>query len=208
MVRFMGGRLTLYKTSCNLSPTDPVVGPGTMKALDADIFTFDSGTRPAPRPPVAPATGKMQGKFFYRGGGTAIPGINMGLSVSMFSIWLRSGDGEFRGYTAASNLGLPGIAILETPLVNFVVEDPSKFSSLHGSVVDVTINSSIFIKSGGIAGIQMVVRRNNGPSNSLSFSASDVKGMSASGGDIQFTSELMVLAGADSDPNHVRFFPF
>ena len=200
--------VTRYKIAHGLSPSDPVVGPGTMKALDADIVAADAGNAPN-APPATPASStRMQGKFIYGGAGSTIPLVNFGLSVSVFSMWLRSENGEFRGYTTASNQGLLGAAILETPIVDFTVADSGKFGALHGSIVDVTISSSIFLRSGGIAGIQVTVRHNDGPSDQFSFNASGVKGYSAVGGDIHFTAELMVLAGNDSNPNNARFLPF
>ncbi len=203
-----GVAVTYFKTIRSLSPTDPVVGPGTMKALDADIFAHDAGHAPAPAPAAPANSGHMQGKFVFGGEGAKVPVVNFGLSFSLFKLWLRSGNGEFRGYTAASNQGLLGAALLETPVVNFVVPDGSKFTSLHGAVVDVTINSPTFVKSGGLASITVVVKRNAGPNDQFTFHADAVKGFSAVGGNIQFTAELMVLAPAESNPTHLQYVPW
>lgn len=40
-----------FKSVHSLVPTDPVIGPGTMAALDADIIAFDEGQAPPPPPP-------------------------------------------------------------------------------------------------------------------------------------------------------------
>lgn len=46
-----GEAVVRFKQDHGLFPTDPVVGPGTMAALDADIMAFDGATAP-PTPPA------------------------------------------------------------------------------------------------------------------------------------------------------------
>lgn len=203
-----GASVTYFKTVHALSPTDPVVGPGTMKALDAEIFTFDASRTPAPAPIQPSNNGQMQGKFMFSGEGAKVPVVNFGLSFSLFKLWLRCGGEPFRGYTTASNQGLLGAALLETPIVHFVVPDASKFKSLHGAVVDITINSNTFVKSGGVASITVVVKSNTGPSDQFAFHADSVNGFSAVGGDIQFTAELTQLAEAENNPTGTRYLPW
>src|SRR5215470_1289059 len=106
----------------------------------------------------------MQGKFVFGGEGAKVPGTDFGLSFALFKVWLCPVGGEFRGYTTASNQGLLGSAIIETPIVDFVMrdlEDEEPFTNLHGSTVDVTITPTIFVKDGGIATIKMVKRTND-----------------------------------------------
>lgn len=205
-----GALVAAFKLAHKLSPSDPVVGSGTMKALDADIFALDSGRAPVPPAPSIPheKTSQMQGKFLFSGQGAKVPVVNFGLSASLFKLWLKTGDGQFRGYTAGSNEGLMGAALLETPIVSFNVADATKFTSLHGSVVDVTITPSIFVKSDGIASILMVVKSNKGPSEQLSFHASSVKGFSAVNGSIHFTAELLLLNPDEMDPTARRYVPW
>ena len=45
-----GDAVTLFKQGHDLSPSDPVVGPKTMAALDVDIIAFDGATVPTPPP--------------------------------------------------------------------------------------------------------------------------------------------------------------
>lgn len=47
-----GKAVTQFKQAHQLSPSDPVVDPGTMAALDADIIAFDAGNAPVPSPPA------------------------------------------------------------------------------------------------------------------------------------------------------------
>lgn len=201
-----GAAVVAFKKAHALMPNDPVVGPGTMKALDADIVALDAG-RPTPQPPAPPPSNtQMQGKFLFGGEGAKIPVVNFGLSFSLFKVWLRAGSGEFRGYTAASNQGLLGSAILETPVVNFVAKED--VGGLHGSVVDVTINSTTFVKSGGIADITLIVKNNSGPDKRLAFHADSVKGYSAVAGPIQFTATLLQLLSDENDPRSRTYVPW
>jgi hypothetical protein len=154
----------------------------------------------------------MQGKFVYGGEGAKVPGTGFGLSVSLFKLWLCSTGGAFRGYTTASNEGLLGYAIIETPIVDFTMPDPSDespFTGLHGSTVDVAITPTIFVKDGGIATIRLVRRSNDGsPNPQLTFFSDACKGVSASVGDIAFTATLLELPAEEQDPTGVTYVPW
>jgi hypothetical protein len=71
------------------------------------------------------------------------------------------GYAAFKGYTTASNLGPLGLAVIETPIVDFVMkdlEDEEPFFELHGSTADVTISGPFFIKDHGISTIKMTMK--------------------------------------------------
>src|SRR5215204_2224823 len=115
----------------------------------------------------------MQGKFVFGGEGMKVPGTDFGLSFALFKVWLCPVGGEFTGYTTASNQGLLGSAIIETPVVDFVMRDlenEEPFMDLHNSSVDVTISPTTFAVDGGTATLTMTVRNNGaGQANALTF---------------------------------------
>src|ERR1041385_3794539 len=139
----------------------------------------------------------MQGKFVFGGGGAKVPATDFGLSVGLFKLWLAPTGMAFKGYTTASNQGLLGLAIIETPIVEFVLkdlEDEEPFFELHGSTADVTISGPTFVKDGGIATIKLQLRSNDGaPVRELSFYSDSCKGYSVLLGDVHFVATLVVL---------------
>ena len=154
----------------------------------------------------------MQGKFVFGGEGAKVPGTDFGISFALFKLWLCPTGGEFRGYTTASNEGLLGAAIIESPIVDFVMrdlEDEEPFMNLHGATVDVTITSSLFAIDGGVATVKVLLRNNDGlPPRELSFFSDACKGFSASLGDIHFVATLLELPVAEQNPIGVQFVPF
>jgi hypothetical protein len=195
-----------FKTHKRLVPNDPVVGPGTSRALDADLVALDAG-RAVPRPPPAPVPAQMHGKFFYGGEGAKVPYTDFGIGFALFKFWLRR-NGRWRGYTAASNAGLGGFAILESPLVSFVAPDHPRLENLHTSVVEVAIEPSTFVKDGGVASLSLVVRTNTGTDPQLAFHADGVKGVSAVVGRLTFTTTLVELPADEHDPTGWRYVPW
>ena len=153
----------------------------------------------------------MQGKFIYGGEGAKVPGTDFGLSFSLFKVWLSPTGLPFKGYTAASNQGLLGFAIVETPVVEFVMsdlEDEEPFFELHGVTVDVTITPNLFVKDGGIATIKLVRRGNDGRDKSLTFMSDECRGVSAATGDIHFVATLLTLPADEQDPTALTFVDF
>jgi hypothetical protein len=101
----------------------------------------------------------VQGKFVFGGEGMKVPGTDFGFSFALFKVWLCPIGGEFRGYTTGSNQGLLGNAIIETPIVDFVMRDlenEEPFMNLHGSSVDITISSTTFAIDGGTATLERI----------------------------------------------------
>lgn len=199
-----GDAVVAFKMLKGLVPSDPVVGPGTSKALDVDITAFDAG-RAAPRP--MPALTAMKAKFYYGGEGAKVPGTDFGLGAAIFKFWLQR-NGSWRGYTTASNAPILGYAILETPLVAFSAADHPRFGNLHGSIVDITINPSTFVKDGGHASFSMTVRTNTGADPQLAFAADGVKGVCAVSGALAFNATLVELPAAEHDPTSWRYVPW
>lgn len=199
-----GAAVVTFKSIKGLVPNDPVVGPGTSKALDADIVAFDAG-RAAPRP--AQALVGMSGKFFYGGEGVKVPGTDFGLGAATFKFWLQR-NGVWRGYTTASNAPVLGYAVLETPLVPFSGADHPRLDNLHGSIVDVTINPSTFVKDGGHASFSMVVRTNAGTDPKIGFAADGVKGVCAVQGALSFNATLAELPADEHDPTRWVYVPW
>jgi hypothetical protein len=155
----------------------------------------------------------MQGKFIFGGEGVKVPGTEFGLSFALFKVWLCPTGGQFAGYTTASNQGLLGYAIIETPVVDFVMrdlEDEERFMNLHGATVDVTISPTIFFKDGGLATIKMLLRSNNAGASpkELSFFSDECRGFAASIGDIHFTATLLQLPTEEQDPRGVSYVPW
>jgi hypothetical protein len=138
--------------------------------------------------------------------------VNLGLSFSLFKVWFRPVGRPFKGYTAASNQGLLGAALIETPIVDFVMrdlEDEEPFMNLHGSTVDVTISCTTFVQNGGIATIKLaLVTDGQGPRKEISFGSSDCRGASATAGDIRFVATLLELPAEEQDPTGVTVVPF
>jgi hypothetical protein len=154
----------------------------------------------------------MQGKFVFGGEGMKVPGTDFGLSFALFKVWLCPTGGEFKGYTTASNQGLLGAAIIETPVVDFVMtdlEDEEPYMNLHGSTVDVTISPTIFVKDGGIATLKMMKQTNDpNPPKLLTFFSDECKGVSAAISDIHFVATLLELLNTEWDPRGVSILPF
>jgi hypothetical protein len=152
----------------------------------------------------------MLGKFVFGGEGAKIPGTDFGLSFALFKLWLSPTGLPFKGYTTASSQGLLGFAIVETPVVEFVMpdlEDEEPFFNLHGSTVDVTITSNLFVKDGGIATIKLIRRTNDGMPKELTFFSDDCKGISATASDIHFVATLVTLPADEQDPTNLTFVP-
>jgi hypothetical protein len=155
----------------------------------------------------------MNGKFVFGGEGAKVPGTDFGLSFALFKIWLQPTGMEWSGYTTASNQALLGGAIIETPIVEFVmrdIEDEEPFLHLHGTSVEVTISSTMFVKDGGIATIKMRLMSNDAGASSkeLTFFSDQCKGFSASIGDIHFTATLLMLGSEERDPTGVSYLPW
>jgi len=153
----------------------------------------------------------MQAKIFFGGEGSKIPWVDFGLSVALFKLWLRPSGGAFRGYTTASNQGLLGAAIIETPIVDFVMrdlEDEEPFSNLHGATVDVTMSPTVFVRNGGIVKVKMSLLTNDAMgAKELSFVSDDCKGICATVGDIRFTATLLQLPDEERDPSGSNLLP-
>lgn len=153
----------------------------------------------------------MQGKFVFGGEGMKVPGTDFGLSFALFKMWLCPSGQEFRGYTTASNQGLLGGAIIESPVVDFVMrdlEDEEPFMDLHGTTVDVNISSSIFALDGGTATIKLTKRPADGsPSSELTFFSDECRGFSAALGDIHFVATMLQLPAEEWDATRVSFVP-
>ena len=141
-----------------------------------------------------------------------MPGTDFGLSFAIFKLWLCPVGGAFRGYTTASNQGLLGFAIIESPVVDFVMrdlEDEEPFMDLHNASVDVTISSSTFAIDGGTATLRLAVRKNDGlPPRELTFFSDECKGFSASLGDIHFAATLVELPSSEWDANRASVVPW
>lgn len=155
----------------------------------------------------------MQGKFLFGGEGAKVPGTDFGLSFALFKIWLCPTGGQFAGYTTASNQGLLGAAIIESPIVDFVtrdLEDEEPFMSLHGATVDVRITPSAFIKDGGVATIKLTrLSQNAGEApRELTFYSDECKGFSAAIGEIHFTATLLQLEASEQDPTGAQYVPW
>jgi hypothetical protein len=153
----------------------------------------------------------MLGKFVFGGEGAKIPLTDFGLSFALFKLWLSPTGLPFKGYTTASNQGLLGAAIIETPVVEFVMTDltdEEPFFELHNSTVDVTISSQTFVKSGGIATIKVAKKTNDGSAKELTFFSDQCKGFSASATDIHFVATLLALSSNEQDPTNLSFVPF
>ena len=154
----------------------------------------------------------MQGKFVFGGEGAKVPGTDFGLSFALFKMWLCPTGGQFAGYTTASNQGLLGAAIIETPVVDFEMrdlEDEEPFMNLHAATVDVTISATPFVIDGGVATIKLLLRSNDAGASprELSFFSDECKGFSASIGDIHFTASLLQLPADEQDPTGLSFVP-
>jgi hypothetical protein len=154
----------------------------------------------------------MQAKLVFGGEGAKIPMTDFGFSFALFKLWLCPVGGTFTGYTAASNQGLLGAAIIETPVVDIVMrdlEDEKPFMNLHGALVDVTISSPFFVKDGGIARVKIVLLKNDsGTPKELSFNSDECRGFSAAATDIHFAATLVQLPSEEWDPTGVTVLPF
>jgi hypothetical protein len=154
----------------------------------------------------------MQGKFVFGGEGMKVPGTDFGLSISLFKIWLCPVGQAFKGYTTASNQGLRGWAIIESPVVDFDLNDLESelpFMNLHGTSVDVTLSAATFVKDGGTATLRLALRSNDGGSRGeLSFFSEACKGFSAAIGVIHFEATLLELPADESDAAEQSFVPW
>lgn len=155
----------------------------------------------------------MNGKFVFGGEGAKVPGTDFGLSFALFKVWLQPTGMSWSGYTTASNQGLLGFAIIETPIVEFVLpdlEDEEPFMQLHGSSVEVTISPTMFVKDSGTATIKMRLMSNDAGASpqELTFFSDECKGFSASLGDIHFTATLITLPSEEQDPTDFSFVPW
>ncbi len=154
----------------------------------------------------------MNGKFVFGGEGAKVPGTDFGISFALFKLWFKPTGLDWKGYTTASNQGLLGAAIIETPIVDFVtpdLEDEEPFMNLHNSSVEVNITPTLFAIDGGTATIRITKRNNDGtPNRQISFFSDECKGFSASIGDIHFTATLLQLPDNENDPTGVSFVPF
>jgi hypothetical protein len=154
----------------------------------------------------------MQGKFVYGGEGVQVPGTGFGLSYGLFKLWLCPVGGNFKGYTTASNEGLLGFAIVESPVVDFVMtdlEDEEPFMNLHNVAVDVTISSTTFAIDGGTSTLKLVRRTNDATlQRQLSFFSDECKGFSAAIGDIHFRATLLQLPANEWDARQQNLVPW
>jgi hypothetical protein len=129
----------------------------------------------------------------------------------LFKIWLCPTGGTFKGYTTASNQGLLGAAIIETPVTDFTmrnIEEERPFVNLHGSSVDVTISSTVFAINGGTTSLKLIVRTNDSsPVKELTFFSDECKGFAASVGDIHFVATLLELPASEWDANQQKYLP-
>jgi hypothetical protein len=146
----------------------------------------------------------MKGKFLYGGEGVTIPGTGIGFGFALYKLWLQPTGMPFRGYTAGSNQGLLGVALIESSIVDFVttdLEDEEPFFDLHNATVDVTITPNIFIQDGGLASIRITKVANDGlPPKSIGFTSDECKGVSATAGAISFRQTLVQLPAEEFDP--------
>jgi len=154
----------------------------------------------------------MQGKFVYGGEGAKVPGTDFGISFGLFKFFLCPTGGTWRGYTTASNEGLLGAAIVESPVVDFVMtdlEDEFPFDNLHAAAVEVTIDGSPFAISGGTASIVLKRRNNDGtPDDELTFFSDECKGFYAAFGPIHFRATLLELPGTEWHAPNLSYVPW
>jgi hypothetical protein len=150
----------------------------------------------------------MQGKFVFGGEGAKVPMTDFGVSFGIFKLWLGQPGGGFKGYTTASNQGLLGFAIIESPVVEFDQEDEEPFAELHGSTVEVTITPDIFVKDGGIATINVLKKTNDGTAPQFAFYSDSCKGGAASATDIRFTATLLELPQDEWNPAGYSYVPW
>lgn len=155
----------------------------------------------------------MLGKFVYGGEGAKIPFTDFGVALSLFKIWLQPTGGAWAGYTTASNQGLLGVAIVETPVVEFIMrdlEDEEPFMNLHGVSVDVTISPTVFVKDGGTARITLRINSNEAGAaiHELTFFSDECKGVSAAIGDIHFRATLVMLPEEENNPDTYTYVPW
>lgn len=145
----------------------------------------------------------MQVKFVFGGEGVKVPFTDVTFGIAIFKIWLAPVGMPFKGYTAASNQGLLGAALIESPVVDFVMQDlqdEEPFIGLHGAVVDVVITPNVFAGNGGHATLKLTKRSNDGPSKELTCFSDECKGVSAAG-EIRFTTTLLTLPENEQDPH-------
>jgi hypothetical protein len=153
----------------------------------------------------------MQGKFLYGGEGAKVPSTDFGMSFGIFKLWLCPDGGEWRGYTAASNEGLLGLAIVESPVVTFQppdAVDQSVVQNLHGSTVDATLDSNMFAIDGGIATLTLDVKSNMGSATTFSFFSDECKGGAVALGEIHFRVTLLELPNDEWDPHGWSYVPW
>jgi hypothetical protein len=145
----------------------------------------------------------MQAKISFAGEGVKIPGIDIGLSFAGFKIWTGP---PFMGFTSATNQALLGFSIIETPVVDLSdLGEPreSLFKQLHTRVVFVKIKPNIFFRDGGIATVSITIREQTGgelEDQTIEFVAENCRGVSATGGDIEFSMQLNQLPQDEWDP--------
>jgi hypothetical protein len=155
----------------------------------------------------------MYGKFIFGGEGSKVPGTDFGLTFALFKVWLQPTGMMWSGYTTATNQGLLGWAIIETPVVEFFMrdmEDEMPFMQLHGSSVDITISPTTFVKDGGTATIKMKLMSNDAGASpkELTFFSDQCKGFSAALSDIHFIATLLVLPNEEQDPTGESYVPW
>jgi hypothetical protein len=154
----------------------------------------------------------MQAKVLFGGEGAKIPMTDFGLSFALFKLWLSPAGRPFAGYTTASNQGLLGAAIIETPVVDIVMrdlEDEEAFMNLHGALVDVTIAAPFFVKDGGVAQVKIALLTNDsGPRKEMSFNSDQCRGFSAAATDVHFVATLLELPSEERDPTGLTLLPF
>ena len=154
----------------------------------------------------------MQGKFCYGGEGAKVPGTDFGISFGIFKLWLCPTGGEFRGYTTASNAGLLGAALVESPVVDFMMTDlesEEPFMNLHNAAVDAALSTSLFAIDGGTATLTLALRSNDGsPARELTFFSDQCRGAAAAMGDIHFTATLLELPSTEWDATRISVIPW
>jgi hypothetical protein len=153
----------------------------------------------------------MQGKFVYGGSGAGvpIPGVgSFGIGVNFFKIWIQPTGGNWIGYTTATNDGLAGAALIETPIVSFSLApgaDETPFVNFINQGASITITPHTFVSSGGVASITLTLQENDGTTPTLSFSSTDCAGFSLVAGNLQFSNTMIQQAMDQWDPTG---FPF
>lgn len=140
----------------------------------------------------------MRVKIITCGEGANIPGVNIGMSVILFNLYIS--PNEYRGYTGASNepaLGNFSFSTEDVPILNVSEEKKAKWNNLHGKLLYVKMRPSHFLVDGGIVEFELTLKDFSSGKlvdEKLEFIAENCTGWSITESEINFRCELFVLA--------------